>query len=121
MSATDNGSIVSMVLVSAPGVVLAGTMERAEIRRGRVRDDRFMEISHSNVTSCYNCMTFYCGPPLSFTNDWVVSVNVGFNLHVNCVLYESKTTTCKNQQMIRIIIRHLFLTVISSLILFSIK
>ena len=38
MSATDNGSIaddVSMVLVSAPGVVLAGTMERAEVRRGR--------------------------------------------------------------------------------------
>ena len=36
MSATDNGSIadVSMVLVSAPGVVLAGTLERAEIRRG---------------------------------------------------------------------------------------
>ena len=65
-----------------------------------------------HVTSCYNCMTFYCGPPLSFTNDWVVSVNVGFNLHVNCVLYESETTTCKNQQMIRIITRHLFLTLI---------
>ena len=74
-----------------------------------------------NVTSCYNCMTFYCGPPLSFTNDWVVSVNVGFNLHVNCVLYESETTTCKNQQMIRIITRHLFLTLISSLILLSSK
>ena len=40
MSATDNGSIadvsiLSMVHVSAPGVVLAGTRERAEIRWGR--------------------------------------------------------------------------------------
>ena len=47
-----------MVLVSAPGVVLAGTMERAEIRRGRVRDDRFMEISHSECNELLQLYDF---------------------------------------------------------------
>ena len=60
MSATDNGSIadVSMVLVSAPGVVLAGTMQRAEIRWGRVRDDHFMEISHSECNELLQLYDF---------------------------------------------------------------
>ena len=60
MSATDNGSIadVSMVHVSAPGVVLAGTMQRAEIRRGRVRDDHIMEISHSECNELLQLYDF---------------------------------------------------------------
>ena len=60
MSATDNGSIadVSTVHVSAPGVVLAGTRERAEIRRGRVRDGRFMEISHSECNELLQLYDF---------------------------------------------------------------